>query len=94
MIAFLFWNLNRKPLQTVVANVAYKVREIHKYRTVIVLNPKVLAGSIRGDLAKYIANRLTEEGFEAGGHPGYCGITLRHEKEAQEILIALYKICG
>lgn len=80
--------------ESVTSDIAYRIRNIHKYKTVIVVNSKTLSGSIRGDLAKYIANKLASLGFEAGGHPGYCGITLRNDKDVPKLLGALAKICS
>ena len=76
------------------SDVAYRLRSIHKHRTVIVVSSKRLSGSIRGDLAKYVANKLVAAGFDAGGHPGYCGITLKDSKDIPNLLGALGKICN
>jgi len=74
--------------------VAYNILNLYKNKTVIVVNRQTLAGSIRGDLAKYIANKLANEGFEAGGHPGFCGITLKDSDEYWKLLETLGKICS
>jgi hypothetical protein len=42
--------------------------------TYIVINEADGSGSVRGDLAKHLANKLTKAGFKAGGHGAYCGV--------------------
>jgi len=80
--------------EAIASDVAYRIKNIHKNKTVIVINSKTLTGSIRGDLAKYLANKLSALGFDAGGHPGYCGITIRNQDETNSILGAIAKICS
>jgi len=42
--------------------------------TYVVLNEANGHASIRGDLAKLLANRLSRAGFKAGGHAGYAAV--------------------
>jgi len=49
------------------------------FKTIVVINDSNGEVSIRGILAKYLANKLAESGFKAGGHPGYCGATVPTE---------------
>jgi len=60
--------------------VASKLSAQYKFHTVVVINDSNGEVSIRGVLAKYIANKLTQSGFKAGGHPGYCGATVPIEE--------------
>ena len=48
----------------------------YQFHTIVVINETNGEVSIRGVLAKYLANKLRESGFKAGGHPGYCGATV------------------
>uniref|UniRef100_A0A6H1ZW34 Putative DHH family protein n=1 Tax=viral metagenome TaxID=1070528 RepID=A0A6H1ZW34_9ZZZZ len=89
-VAFCVVNLE----ESITSNIAYKLRAVHRHKTVIIVNSKTLSGSIRGDLAKYIANKLVAAGFDAGGHPAYCGITLKDSQDIPNLLGALGKICN
>jgi len=59
--------------------------------TWIVLNEVSGKGSIRGDLAKYMANRLLKMGFKAGGHSKYCGVKV-DPKDIEGLVSAIREI--
>jgi len=52
---------------------ASKLSSENPGKTVIVINDTTGKISMRGVLAKYVANKLSASGLKAGGHPGYCG---------------------
>jgi len=59
--------------------IATKISAREPGKTFIVINELTGKGSIRGVLAKYVANKLNEAGYQAGGHYGYCGLSARPE---------------
>lgn len=59
--------------------------------TYIVLNTESGKGSIRGDLAKYMSNKLLAKGFKAGGHSAYCGVKVA-ENEVEKLVDTIRKI--
>jgi hypothetical protein len=60
-----------------------KLLGVDNNTTYIVLNEGTGEISIRGNLAKYIANKMNKSGFKAGGHPGYCGANVPETKIPQ-----------
>jgi len=60
--------------------IATKISSREPGKTFIVINELTGKGSIRGVLAKYVANKLTQAGYQAGGHYGYCGLNVEPEE--------------
>jgi len=56
--------------------IAAKLRSMNNNITWIVVNKKNKHISIRGELAKYVANKLKQNNITAGGHASYCAGTL------------------
>jgi len=69
--------------------VATELISSDKYRTFIVINKELREISVRGILSKYITNRLKEHGYLAGGHPGYCGVSLLPDQSIEEFINVL-----
>lgn len=61
------------------------------YKTIIALNKEKPSASIRGPLAQEIADKLTELGFNAGGHPGFCGVSIP-SGQTEKFRQAVFKI--
>jgi len=59
---------------------ASKISSNNPGKTIIAINEENGQVSLRGVLAKYVANKLSEKGFKAGGHPGYCGANVSPEE--------------
>lgn len=52
----------------------------HKFLTLVLVNETNGEVSIRGTLAKYIATKLSNIGYKAGGHAAFCGATVEVDK--------------
>ena len=60
--------------------IASSLSSQYPFHTLIVINETNGEISIRGVLAKYLANKLRQSGFKAGGHPGFCGAQILPEE--------------
>lgn len=56
--------------------IASQLQGQYKFHTIIVLNESNGEVSIRGTLARYVADKLRASGFKAGGHAVACGATV------------------
>jgi single-stranded DNA-specific DHH superfamily exonuclease len=65
---------------------------VNRFTTYIVINEDTAEASIRGIMAKYVANKLTENGIQAGGHAGFAGISLSEVQTADDLVYTLRKI--
>ena len=74
------------------SRIAASILSKNPYLTVLALNLTTNSISIRGILAKYVANKLKKLGFHAGGHAGYCGGVLLKGQTPDHLLEALRKI--
>lgn len=74
------------------SRIAASVLSKNPYLTIIALNLTTNTMSIRGILAKYVANKLQKLGFHAGGHPGYCGGQLLNGQTPDHLIEALRRI--
>jgi single-stranded DNA-specific DHH superfamily exonuclease len=63
-----------------------------KNTTYVIVNADTGEASIRGVMAKYLANKLTANGIQAGGHAGFAGISLTDEQTAEDLIHTLRKI--
>jgi hypothetical protein len=54
-------------------------------QTVIAINEVSRSGSVRGDLASLVVSELNENGFQAGGHHGFSGVTIPRDKTVREL---------
>lgn len=71
----------------IISLIATKISSREPGKTFIVINELTGKGSIRGVLAKYVANKLVKAGYQAGGHYGYCGISAKPEDIPQILKI-------
>jgi len=71
--------------------IAAKLRSMNSNITWIIVNPITKHVSIRGELAKYVSNKLSDNGIVSGGHPGYCAATLSEGDNTKKILEILRK---
>ena len=60
--------------------VGAKLLGIDNNMTYIVLNETSGEISIRGNLAKYLANKMSKAGYKAGGHAKFCGAHVDESK--------------
>jgi phosphoglycerate-specific signal transduction histidine kinase len=65
-----------KPQVRLCGLIGAKLMGVDNNMTYVVLNETSGEVSIRGILAKYIANKLNKAGFKAGGHPGFVGASV------------------
>lgn len=66
-------------------NTPYKLWMGHRgyeyaHKTCVALNKEDKTGSIRGPLALLVTEELQKAGIDAGGHPGFCGVTFKPEQ--------------
>jgi len=72
--------------------VASKLKNIGADTTWIVINEERGEISVRGDLALYIANKMSTTEFQLGGHPGYVGSKLSKTQTSKDFISALRKV--
>ncbi len=65
---------------------------VDKNTTYVIINANTGEASIRGVMAIYVANKLTANGIQAGGHAGFAGISLTDEQTSDDIVLILRKI--
>jgi len=69
-----------RPEYSMSGKIASTLASQYPFLTIIVLNESNGEVSIRGVLAKYVADKLNANGFQAGGHPSASGCTVPIEK--------------
>lgn len=61
-------------------------------QTVVAINETTRSGSVRGDLASLVVDEANRNGFQAGGHHGFSGITIPSNKTIRELETVLRNI--
>lgn len=78
------WTLVRiktsRPEVNICGLIGAELMNLNDNMTFIIINETNGTGSIRGNLAKYICNKLNEKGFKAGGHSKFCGCSVEMER--------------
>jgi len=72
--------------------IATRISQNNPGLTILVFNANDGTFSIRGVLAKYLANKLREAGFHAGGHPGFAGGCLLEGQTLEDLTEAIRRI--
>jgi len=73
------------------SRVASKLRAMNGNITWIIINSQTKHISLRGELAKYVANKLSSYGIKVGGHSGYCGGSLEKDQSTRDVIEILRK---
>jgi len=72
--------------------IASKLRNMDNDKTWIVVNNIKGEISIRGELASFVSDKLSNSEFKLGGHRGYVGGKLQNTQTAEDFINALRKV--
>jgi len=76
----------------IAGRIAAGLQRSDNYATFIVINTVVKEVSIRGVMAKYIANKLSSIGYLCGGHAKYCACSLLPSQNIEEFILRLRSV--
>jgi single-stranded DNA-specific DHH superfamily exonuclease len=76
----------------ITSRIASVLSRSSSYLTIVVINVLDNSISIRGILAKYLANKLQALGYHCGGHAGYAGGILLDGQKPEDLVEAIRKI--